>query len=87
MSGYFLSLVVFAFGLMTHAEDFNIAIDPIDSCYIPSGGKHIFSLLFYFIIFNISAFLIWKKGRILPLLSLVLSLIFLIIDAMISFDV
>ena len=44
-------------------------------------------MLFYFIIFNISAFLIWKKGRDLPPLTLVLSLIFLIIGSIISFAV
>lgn len=87
LTAYFLSLFVFAFGLMTHAEDYHVAIDPIDSCYIPFGGKHIISLLFYFIIFNISAFLIWKKGRNFPPLTLVLSLIFLIIGAIISFAV
>lgn len=84
LTGYFISLIVFAFGLMMHSEDYQVAIDPIDSCYIPFGGKHILSLIFYFVIFNISAFLIWKKGRNLPPLTLVLSLIILIIGAVIS---
>lgn len=82
--GYFLTFLLFIVGMMMHSEGYMTAIDPIDSCYIPFGGTHIFSLLFYFIIFNISAVLIWKKGRNLPPLTLVLSLIVLIIGAVIS---
>lgn len=84
LTGYFLSLIVFLFGLLMHSEDYDIAIDPVDTCYIPFGGKHIFSLLFYFLAFNVSAFLIWKKGHSLPPLTMVLNLIILIIGAILS---
>lgn len=81
---YLLSLILFGLGLLFHGNQYYEAIDPVDTCYIPFGGKHIATLIFYFIAFNVSAFLIWTKGRSLPPLTLVLSLIFLFIGAIIN---
>lgn len=82
---YLISLILFAFGMLIHSNQYDVAIDPIDpECYIPFGGYHIITLITYFISFNFSARLIWFKGRKLPPLSLVLSLIFLGIGLLIS---
>ncbi|WP_103865601.1 DUF6688 family protein [Aquimarina sp. I32.4] len=82
---YIISFALFALGLLTHSNQYYTAIDPIDpECYIPFGGQHIITLLLYFICFNVSAVLIWVKGRKLPPLILVLSLIFLFIGIVIN---
>ena len=82
---YMLSFLLFGIGLITHSNQHTDAIDPVDlECYIPFGGKHIITLILYFICFNISAGFIWVKGRKLPPLSLVLFLIFLFIGIVIN---
>lgn len=59
---YIFSLFLFASDLFLHSNQYNITIDLVDgACYIPFGEKHIYSLLFYFIAFNISTFLIWTR--------------------------
>ncbi|MCC9063805.1 DUF6688 domain-containing protein [Flavobacterium piscisymbiosum] len=84
--GYVFSFVFFFFGLLMHDNEYYTAIDPVDvECYIPFGEKHILTLLFYFIAFNISIALIWLKGNKLPPLAQVLSFSFLIIGTIISF--
>lgn len=83
---YVFSLLFMFIGLESHGNDYHVAIDPVDGqCYIPFGGKHILSLVFYFIVFIISVFLIWLKGNKLPPLTQVLALSFLIIGSIISF--
>ncbi|MDA6069660.1 hypothetical protein NJT12_08510 [Flavobacterium sp. AC] len=83
---YVFSLLFMFVGLESHGNDYHIAIDPVDGqCYIPFGGKHILSLLFYFIAFIISVLLIWLKGNKLPPLTQVLSLSFLVIGSILSF--
>ncbi|GGX34105.1 DUF6688 domain-containing protein [Aquimarina muelleri] len=85
---YILSLFLFLFGLIIHSAPFYIAIDPVDlECYSPFSNKHYPTLLLYGILFNISSFLIWQKGRKLPPLTLVLSLIFLCIGSFINFAI
>ncbi|MDO6852929.1 hypothetical protein Q4599_05025 [Cellulophaga lytica] len=82
---YLLSFLLFGLGILTHVHQHTEAIDPIDpECYIPFGGKHILTLIVYFIFFNISAGFIWIKGRKLPPLSLVLFLVFLVIGLFIN---
>ncbi|APU11907.1 hypothetical protein A5M85_16950 [Cellulophaga lytica] len=82
---YILSFLLFGLGLLTHIHQHTEAIDPIDpECYIPFGGKHILTLIVYFIFFNISACFIWIKGRKLPPLSLVFFLVFLVIGLFIN---
>jgi hypothetical protein len=81
---YVLSLGLFAFGMMLHDQDYTHAIDPIDVCYIPFGGKHIISLFVYFLLYHIAAIFIWMKGRKLPPLTLVLMLVFLMIGLVIN---
>jgi len=83
--GYLISLMITGVGLLFHSSQYNQAVDPVDGdCYIPFGGKHILSLVFYFLTFNISAIAIWLKGRKIPSIPLVLMLIMLMIGSMIS---
>lgn len=83
--GYAFSFLLLFFGLTMHDNEYYTAIDPVDvECYIPFGDKHILSLLFYFIAFNVSVLLIWLKGIKLPPLTQVLSFSFLIIGTIIS---
>jgi len=83
--GYLISLMISGVGLLFHSSQYNQAVDPVDGdCYIPFGGKHLVSLLFYFIAFNISAIAIWIKGRKIPPIPLVLMLIMLMIGSIIS---
>ncbi|MFC4162897.1 DUF6688 family protein [Epilithonimonas zeae] len=82
---YILSLLFFAFGLMFHTQDYHTAIDPVDECYSPIGGKHIISLLLYFFLYHISAYVLWIKSRKSPPLFLVFCLIFIYIGIIINF--
>lgn len=83
---YVFSLVVFAIGMVTHSNPYYKAIDPIDGeCYSPFAGSHLITLVFYFLVLNISLLLIWAKNKILPPLILTLSLIFTIIGIIINF--
>ena len=85
---YILSFLPFSFGIMVHAHQYTEAIDPIDpNCYIPFGDKHFVSLLVYFVLYHISGILIWIKGRKLPPLTLVLSLVLLFIGLILNFFV
>lgn len=81
---YVLSFGLFLLGLMLHDQEYTHAIDPIDTCYIPFGGKHILSLFIYFMLYHIAAVFIWIKGRKLPPLTLVLMLVFLMISLVIN---
>lgn len=82
---YIISFFIFGIGLMIHGSDYDTAIDPIDSqCYSPLGGKQIFSMLFYFIVYQFSAYQVWQKGRKLPPLFLVGCLMFLGIGIVIN---
>ncbi|MCL5246227.1 hypothetical protein M4I21_10440 [Cellulophaga sp. 20_2_10] len=82
---YMLSFLLFGVGLITHGNQHTDAIDPVDlECYIPFGGKHIITLIVYFLFFNLSAGFIWIKGHKLPPLSLVFFLIFLFIGIVVN---
>ncbi len=83
---YFFSFLFFAFGLITHNSSYHQAVDIIDGdCYMPFSDEHLFSLLFYLILFNISIFLIWKDDGKLPPLTHVLSLIFTFCGVILNF--
>lgn len=83
---YLLSMGLMLIGLLMHSNEYYTAVDPIDDqCYIPFGNKHIITLLFYFIAFNVSILLLWLKGTKLPPLTQVLSLSFLVMGIIISF--
>lgn len=83
---YLLSMGLMLIGLLMHGNQYYTAVDPIDDqCYIPFGNKHIITLMFYFIAFNVSILLLWLKGAKLPPLTQVLSLSFLVIGIIISF--
>lgn len=83
--GYSISLVLFGIGLLSHCHQYNEAVDPVDGdCYLPFGGKHIISLLFYFIAFNSAAAAIWIKGRRIPPIPLVAALISLMVGSILS---
>lgn len=82
---YLLSCLLFGVGCLFHNNEYYTAIDPVDgSCYLPFGSYHIVSLVVYFLAFNISAYLIWIKGRKLPPLVLVIALTFLFTGSIIN---
>lgn len=82
---YILSIGAMCIGLLTHQSDYYMAIDPVDgACYIPFGGKHIISLIFYFIAFHIALILVWLKGAKLPPLATMLSLGFIIMGIVLN---
>ncbi|SEW53156.1 DUF6688 domain-containing protein [Chitinophaga arvensicola] len=81
---YVLSFGLFVLGMMLHDQEYTHAIDPIDVCYIPFGGRHIISLFVYFLLYHIAVLFIWIKGRKLPPLTLVLMLVFLMLGMVIN---
>jgi hypothetical protein len=85
---YVLAHILMLIGLQIHNNEYYTAIDPIDmQCYIPFGGKHILTLFFYYIAFNVSILLIWLRGHKLPPLAKVLSLSFFEIGVIVNFFV
>lgn len=84
---YGISLLIFIFGMFMNPGHYSEPIDPIDIGYSPFGGKHIITLIFYFILFHISALMVWIKGRKLPPLTLVLSFIFMFIGVIICIPI
>jgi hypothetical protein len=85
---YVFSQILMFIGLQIHDNEYYTAIDPIDmECYIPFGGKHIITLIFYYIAFNASILLIWIRGHKLPPLAKVLSLSFFVIGVIVNFFV
>jgi hypothetical protein len=81
---YFVSFFIFGIGMLSHGEQYFTAIYPTDTCYTPFSSKHLLTLVVYFIIFNISAFIVWLKGLKLPPLTLVLLLVLLVIGLILS---
>lgn len=81
---YLFSFGLFSLGMILHDQEYTHAIDPIDVCYIPFGGKHILSLITYFLLYHIAVIFIWVKGRKLPPLTLVLMLVFLMMGLVIN---
>ncbi len=73
---YVLSFIVLLVGFMANGNEYDVAIDVVSEGYTPLGGKHFISMLFYFIMYQVAIFSLWKKGRKLPPLYAVLSLIF-----------
>jgi len=85
---YILSLCLFALAMMTHSNSYHevITITPVSrQCYSPFAAEHSLTLIFYFLVFNISILLVWLKGKKLPPLTLSLCLVFILIG--IIFDV
>lgn len=76
---YCITLLLFCIGISNHSKQYYTAIDPVDECYTPFASEHFPTLIIYFLLFNISAFIIWSKGIKLPPLTLILCLAFLII--------
>lgn len=85
ISCYVLSIGLFCIGLMIHQAAYYTAIDPVDGlCYIPFGGKHVISLIFYFFAFHVALLLLWLKGDKLPPLTTVLCLCFTILGIVLN---
>ncbi|ADV49978.1 MULTISPECIES: DUF6688 family protein [Cellulophaga] len=77
---YVFTLVLFIIGMLIHSNPYYQAIDPVDGeCYSPFSEQHILTLIFYFIAFNTALFLVWKRSKKLPPLTLILALIFIAI--------
>jgi hypothetical protein len=84
-SVYVFTLVLFLIGMLFHHNPYYKAIDPVDGeCYNPFSEQHILTLIFYFIAYNISLFLVWTRSKKLPPLSLVLSMIFILIGIILN---
>jgi len=83
---YSFSFLLFLLGFSTHKVQYNIAIDIVDGfeCYIPFSKSHLITLLFYFILFTISIFLIWTTNYSLPPLTYIICLIFTLIGVLLN---
>lgn len=83
---YFFCVILFVFSGALFGNEYTTAVDPIDGAgYTPFGGKHAWSLIFYFVAYKIAMVSIWIKGRNLPPLYLVTCLIFIMIGSGIQF--
>jgi hypothetical protein len=85
VSIYLFSLAVFAAAMSSHDNPYYKAIDPMNmKCYSPFSGEHALTLGFFVFTFNISLVLVWARGKKLPPLALVFSLIFLLIGILVN---
>jgi len=84
-SVYLLTLFLFLLGLLFHSNPYYKAVDPVDGeCYNPFSEQHILTLIFYFVAYNVSLFLVWTRSQKLPPLSLVLAMIFILIGMVLN---
>lgn len=79
-----ISFILFVFGLMNCDADYYVAIDNIDRGYTPFATKHILTLSLFSLFSLLAIFLLWLKGRLLPPLTLVITLVFVVIGIIIS---
>jgi hypothetical protein len=79
---YLLSFLYFLF--CTLGAEYTEAIDPIDRNYTAFAGKHIATLITYFVLFLGSSLLLHTKGKKLPPLLFILCMIFMLIGIFIS---
>ncbi len=85
---YCLSLVLFAVGLSTHSTPYYIAIDTMAfPCYSPFSEHDGATLMFYFFLFFFSMILIWLNGNLLPPLTLVLCMIFILFGVILNLTI
>jgi hypothetical protein len=76
---YLGALTIFLIGLRGNMEQYQIAIDPIDSGYSPFSKNHVFTFITVLILSLIGIYNIWKNGKKSPPLLTVLYLSFLTI--------
>lgn len=82
---YILSLFFLGFGLLMHGHQYDQSVDPVDgNCYIPWGGKHILSVLVYFVLYHMALAAVWLRGRRFPPLLAVLFIIIIVIGLAIN---
>ncbi|HIP81487.1 MAG TPA: hypothetical protein EYH16_03660 [Leucothrix mucor] len=81
---YCASLFLFFVGFLFSGDPYHKAIDPVDNGYSPFGEQHYLTLIVFYLFYVVSAILLWLKGRELPPLILVLSVVFLCIGIVIS---
>ena len=86
---YFISIVLFGINMLNHTLPYSTAIDPIDNedCYTPFANDYLLTLQIYFLLFNVSVIVIWKKGINLPPVILVLGLVFIVIGLIINLGI
>lgn len=82
-----LSFLLFCFGLMMYGSHHTEAIDIVDNGYSPFASEHSLTLIFLFGTALFGSIKLWLKGRSLPPLLFVLTLIFAVLGIIISFFV
>jgi len=82
---YILSSLLFLIVLNSHDNPYYKAIDPFNGdCYSPFSENHFFTLITFIFLFWIFMLLVWKNGKTLPPLTLVLSYCFIIIGIIVN---
>ena len=82
---YLLSIGGFILGLGGHSLPYYEAVDPNkDNCYSPFSEKDLLTIQFYLLTFNLSILLLWIKSKVLPPLTLTLSMIFVVLGIIIN---
>jgi hypothetical protein len=84
---YVITLIVFVLKLTGHQHSYKEAIDPVDNGYTPFSKAHILTLVVYFILYNMSMLLIWRRGIKLPPIVLTLLLTFIVLGLIINVSI
>ena len=81
-----IGILVFVFAMCYSLAEYYEAIDPVnlDEGYTPLAQKHLFSLIVFYALALVGTMKVWRKGRTLPPLALVLSVTFMVIWSIIS---
>lgn len=78
----FIAFIIFIF---SHQAQYHEQIDLIEiECYIPFGGKHIYSLVFYFLLYHSALLICWLRKNNLPPLLLAFSMSMLMVGSCIN---
>lgn len=78
------SWIIFFIGLQIFSEPYYKAIDPLDSDYSPFSTKHILTLIVFFLLSIRALYVLWKKGKNIPPLKLIIYVTAIIIGIFIS---
>lgn len=81
------SWLLFLIETFIYTEPYYRAIDPIESDYSPFSEKHTFTLMVFFALSLIGIYNIWKKGRKIPPLLLIIYLSAIVIQLVVCTQV
>jgi len=85
---YSWSLLLFLFGMLFHSNPYYKPVDPVDhECYSPFSQEHSITLIYLLVLFHVGVYLLWKKGKLLPPIIFVTSILLTLIGTIVNIGI